>query len=1639
MSLIEGVGDEVTAVFAVLLLLFVICLAWISTNIRDIPFFSVIIVELTNGARRRATAANRRDSPVSDSDDASSEHAQEEQEVVEAGNVIEELPGNAEQSLPQEVTAQAQNFGTEKRAVPESRTGESNSGENVSGKDSSNESVEQVALSTDLEKENSEEKIDQDLSETELRRRRVEFFQRQSSSKEPSIIQASVNQGNSSQPKVSKEEKPQTVIDASEAATCKASQSENSFNSQSESSDLNQSDSNVINQSDSSSSHAGSSSVVNSGSSKGCQADSKKSKDSTNSRGGNSGQSNAHQSSDPLDGESFGSQINIRLKYLNDTQRSVIASPNDTIGQFRRANFAAELSENKLVRFIFNGQDLRNDANTLQAYNIVDNSVIHCLITQANRNAESPRMQHDDNVFDIGMLMLPLFGLLICLVWYLRFEYRQFFTATSTVSLIGLLGTNLIQVDSRPENDFINGYLQQNDFFRNVWVTSGMRSTSNPNFYGWNGDYENNLITPDRQYWIDTTSSRSRIGEIIVYRFDGVNYGWDLGVRIDKYSYICEISQTEAFRLNPEKRGFDYGVSFADLDKVRRGPVFEADGQPRDLTVISRGLFALLECRAEGYPQPNYKWMRNKYGNVTNDLSSINELITSDTDSRYTLTNGRFTIQSPAAEADSGQYVCVAENTVGKIISNPVTLSFGYLGEFSNVRDNDVNAQAYDGTVIKCSNINYRPALIYNWRRGRNEDRAEYIYTETTPYVFMSYNGQLYFSEVTRVDEGLYYCQVSLTSLGDDAVGLVQAPSRTSRGIRLNVQAQAAKTDWGPKIQDDFIAVFPKPPLKGQNVRMECFAYGSAENYEQMWSYSWIRKGKPMPTTVKFSDFNRVMTIQNAKLEDQGTYTCIVRRGNQASDTKDYVLSLEAVPYFLIPLSHQHADKGSQLTWRCEASGYPPPVYRWYRNGQLLRSAQGDMIVSGSTLTIQSLDHKHSGMYQCAASNSHGTSMSEAQLRVLYFAPKFSKNPLKDMVGALNGEITIVCEPEAAPRPIITWKKDNGAISSDGRRRILPNGNLHILDLSYADRGFYTCQAENSAGKSASTSRLMVKGATVISRPPVDVTVGVNQTAFLQCSASYDTNLDLIYLWKKNGMIIDPKHDVHYRYERSSSRNGLFILMVQFKHAGRYECVAKTTLNEASRFATVIVVGPPGEPAGLVGVPGSITTNSMKLNFVPGTDHGSPTSYYIVQKMNEYSKEWELVEENFGDVTTRLQGSAMLEEMRQIYITGLLPGNGYRFRVAAVNKFGVGIWSFPSMYLRTLSAPPANPVGDVMGGGGSEGVLTIRWLTVQRQYHGGPGLKYTVYYRKYDPNPISEGLWSKVNITNWRTNSTVVQVGLDNYYLLYDVKIGVMNDFGRGPNSTVTQIYSAEGMPPGTPQNIECDAYNSTAMYIWFDPVPDTREAMKGRISGYQVNYWLDGEEEPVYKRYIRYPGQRDECVAIGLFPDTNFWFEVQVYNSAGLGPLSTPFIQETLHQAPDLYPVELQVHSHGSESVKLTWRGISTRRFERVLAGYKIYLWPANEHYRTAKVIETEKFDVEWVLYGIEKNMVYAVRVAGFSDGGDGKKSPTVYFTLGGSIAVDNTTTSVKYYGIDSSADTQLTNVMTLACALILTMFCLV
>lgn len=114
-------------------------------------------------------------------------------------------------------------------------------------------------------------------------------------------------------------------------------------------------------------------------------------------------------------------------------------------------------------------------------------------------------------------------------------------------------------------------------------------------------------------------------------------------------------------------------------------------------------------------------------------------------------------------------------------------------------------------------------------------------------------------------------------------------------------------------------------------------------------------------------------------------------------------------------------------------------------------------------------------MYQCRAHNQLHAVFSSAQLRVLSMKPSFHKRPLESEIYAIyNGNTTIICDPEAAPRPKFQWKKDGVVIGAGGHRRILPTGTLIISPTTRDDEGMYICVATNAYGTAESRARLIV-------------------------------------------------------------------------------------------------------------------------------------------------------------------------------------------------------------------------------------------------------------------------------------------------------------------------------------------------------------------------------------------------------------------------------------------------------------------------------------------------------------------------------------------------------------------------------------
>ena len=82
--------------------------------------------------------------------------------------------------------------------------------------------------------------------------------------------------------------------------------------------------------------------------------------------------------------------------------------------------------------------------------------------------------------------------------------------------------------------------------------------------------------------------------------------------------------------------------------------------------------------------------------------------------------------------------------------------------------------------------------VSYSWRRRKltDDEKSLPLFPDTTPHIFVSANGKLYFTEVTKADEADYYCQVTLCGAEGKILRSAPPPNSTSQPISLRVTNQ---------------------------------------------------------------------------------------------------------------------------------------------------------------------------------------------------------------------------------------------------------------------------------------------------------------------------------------------------------------------------------------------------------------------------------------------------------------------------------------------------------------------------------------------------------------------------------------------------------------------------------------------------------------------------------------------------------------------------------------------------------------------------------------------------------------------------------------------------------------------------------
>lgn len=1125
--------------------------------------------------------------------------------------------------------------------------------------------------------------------------------------------------------------------------------------------------------------------------------------------------------------------------------------------------------------------------------------------------------------------------------------------------------SDLVSINNLDEHGFLLNQLLWQDPQHRKWYVSAHEQT--PGYWVNEGD-GTPLTDMDAAFLPEPETYQQRTN--LVYSFSNALRRWGLEkvTGEDRLLYICEAPLANVHNMVTEDRSYDYGLDIDDPERIPCGPYFI--NQPvdvvYDLMMKTSNNDVSLSCLAGGYPTPTYEWFKEEFENdrlVENLINPLNN-------SRYTVSGGTLIIHDPKQIDDRGSYHCKATNKFGSIISETVTLSFGFIAEFNLKRSPEVGKENW-GKAIFCDPPHHFPGIKYYWSRDYFPNLVE-----EDKRVFVSFDGTLYFSALETIDEGIYGCNVKSE---------VSDTGRTGPFFPLHVSPHSNYQQL--KFPNNFPKAFPEAPVAGKEVRLECVAFGYP-----VPSYNWTRKGAPLPRGSITLNYNRVLIIPHVRVEDQGEYVCRVYN-DRAAIENSVTLSIQAEPNFTIPLLDRHMDNRSELTWTCEAFGIPDVNYMWYRNSKPLRIEELPEIdrvrfmIQDNVLTIRDLDpERDPAMYQCRASNLLKTRYSSAQLRVLSFRPSFKKRPLEpETYAAEGGNVTLFCKPEAAPRPKYTWKKDGTVLGSTGRRRVLDNGNLFISPVSRDDDGLYTCTASNMYGSDESSGRLIVlRGPSLVETMEPRIITAVRRDVVLHCQAASEEILDLAYIWTHNGLRISnsENRNTHIRNDGGTLEIG----NITFAEAGDYECVVKSAVGRISTRTNVIVEGPPGPPGG---VQAEIFKFSAIIHWTDGASHGRPIDRYVMSGRTNWNATWFNISEGvIGTEVNRYNGrkKAQIDNV-------LLPWSTYEFRVSAGNMLGYGLPSAPSPMYNTPPEKPFIAPQQVGGGGGKIGDLTITWKRLDRRDQNGPGIYYIAYWRLHGKETEFQSLDLK---QFGNVGVTVVRIQLDNYYTKYDVKVQAANSEGVGPESKIETIYSAEDMPQVAPQQVSARSFNSTALNVSWIPIDQSREKIRGKLIGHRLKYWKkdNREEDSVY--YLSRK-TRPWALIVGLQPNTYYFVKVMAYNAAGEGPESERYLEKTFRKAPQKPPSSVNIFGVNPTTARVVWRYVAPSLEEEPVIGYKIRVWEADQDISSANdTIVLVGSKLEAFVTNLSPGKKYQMRVLAFSNGGDGRmSSPAFQFQM--------------------------------------------
>uniref|UniRef100_A0A671YZG0 Neural cell adhesion molecule L1 n=1 Tax=Sparus aurata TaxID=8175 RepID=A0A671YZG0_SPAAU len=937
----------------------------------------------------------------------------------------------------------------------------------------------------------------------------------------------------------------------------------------------------------------------------------------------------------------------------------------------------------------------------------------------------------------------------------------------------------------------------------------------------------------------------------------------------------------------------------------------------------------VIHCEAKGKPHPSFSWTRN---GTHFDVEK---------DSKVLMKPGSGTlvidISGEKAEAYEGTYQCTAHNEHGTAVSNRIVIRQSRSPLWSKERNEAIVVQMGVSLVLQCRPPAGLPPPVIFWMDNNFQKLP------LDQRVSQALNGDLYFSNVLPEDSRQdYICYARFPHT---------QTIQQKQPISVTVLDNSPEGEHRPRFMMPLGASSTKMVLRGETLELECIAAGLPTP-----DISWQKDGGELPSgRTTFQHFQKTLKISDVNEDDAGNYRCTA---TNKLGTAEHIIkvNVKAAPFWVSAPRNLILAPNETGSLTCRVSGEPKPKITWFVNGVLIENAPEDRArkVDDDTVILSNVQSGSSAVYQCNASNEFGYLMANAFVNVLAEAPRVLTPPNRVYQVIANNPALLHCASFGSPIPTITWFKDSQTSIKDGDPYVIHvNGTLEIHVAQPLNSGKYTCIATNNLGIKENHVFLEVKEPTRILKQPEYRVVQRGMSAAFECKVKHDPSLIPTMTWlKDNGELPD---DERFLVDTDS----LTIKDVTDRDEGTYTCVMNTTLDQDSASAMLTVVEATPTPAIVYEKPDpptdleltDQTERSVRLTWIPGDEHNSPTQQFLIQYEDLLHEPgvWINLTEVAGTSTT-----AQLNLSPYVY---------YSFRVMALNSVGLSEPSQSSSQYRTNPAAPDDNPTDVRGEGTEPGNLVISWTPLTGFQSNGPGLEYKVQWRQKD---VDED-WSSKTVAN---ASRFVVSGTPTY-VLYEIKVQALNDYGNGPDAEVVTGYSGEDLPLSAPDSVQIMVHNSTLAEVHWEPV--SLPSVRGKLQGYKV--WPSLISLPYLKQHtehvLTFSGNRSEGRLPGLEPYSIYNVSIRVLNNKGEGPPSPSKRFDTPEGVPGP-PSFLKVVKPGLDSLTLEW-GPPMKNNGR-LAGYILKYQPVNKtnELGPVKVMTLPANETTFTLDSLNSSMLY-------------------------------------------------------------------